>query len=140
MDKTEQFIKMSDCLEIFNECKFQGGDWFHTDGKSWMVYEFNEEVPLEEHRKHFEGIVFLPRQDDIQKMMGIETALGFGDAIDDMLYERDEGGIYDTMAEWVDVHDKQKTPEQLWLAFYMHKKHSKTWSPKEEKWVKKRKN
>ena len=47
MDTSEQFIKMSDCPEIFNECKFQGGDWFHVDGKSWMVNELNEELSLE---------------------------------------------------------------------------------------------
>ena len=130
MDKTEFYIKMSDCPEIFNECKFQGGDWFYADGKSWMVYEFNEELSLEEHRKHFEGIVFLPRQDQIQEMLIKEK---FGDF-----------GAHWDMCIDIPVQFVAKNPnlelcsmEQIWLSCYMLSIHQKIWSSKEEKWVKK---
>ena len=118
MDKTEIYIKMADCPEIFNECKFQDGDWFHADGKSWMVYEFNEKVSLEEHRKPFEGIVFLPRQDDIQGMMG-----------------QTQPGILAVEGIGLQLSIENNSWEKFWLAFYMHEKHSKIWSSKEEKWA-----
>ena len=113
MDTSEQFIKMSDCPEIFNECKFQGGDWFHVDGKSWMVNEFNEELSLEEHRKHFEGIVFLPRQDDIQKMMP-KNKCKCPCCLIIHLYKFLEKNIEQLADVNVD------SMEQLWLAFYFH--------------------
>jgi hypothetical protein len=129
MDTSELYIKMCDCPEIFNECKFQGGDWFYEDGKSWMVYEFNEKVSLGEHQEYFGGIVFLPRQDQTQEMMfkgkpwGVcSLATGLANFMQGQQRFYKSGRV------------KKLYPvgsiEQLWLAFYMWENHQKSWNKK----------
>lgn len=75
-------------------------------------------------------IVWLPRQDDIQKMLIKER---FGDF-----------GAHWDMCIDIPIQFVAKNPdlelssmEQIWLSCYMLAIHQKLWSSKEEKWVKK---
>ena len=167
MDKTEQFIKMADCPEIQGQRKpkvekmldgrwhyeweLEVGDYFATrdlyskeerqiEIKGTTIYDpyFYDKkqdtnisistVGFDEGNGYAtKKLIWLPRQDDIQKMMYEDLARA--DAIVHGLNKwREEN--YNYQLQFI-------TMEQFSLAFYMHEKHSKTWSSKEEKWVKK---
>ena len=72
-------------------------------------------------------IIWLPRQDQIQEMLEFSA----------MRY-----GMFKVFCDWLDKNrlyiglKELITPEQLWLAFYMHEKHSMTWDG--ERWQKRR--
>ncbi len=151
MDKTEQFIKMADCPEIQGEKEeFINGDWFaYYDPKAYgergdlcigvvgtSYYEFTRKyvkkwdslatVGFDEGDSEpvwNDKIIWLPRQDDIQKMINFKYAgPGYVRKLWDFALDESETRAYNSF-------------EQLWLAFYMHEKHSKRWSFKEEKWL-----
>ena len=118
MDKTEQFIKMCDCPEIQNQWGYEDGELFTPN-----VHDF---VHHEEPKHTFGRQVWLPRQDQIQEMLQPIKLYELLDICGDAM-----GIMWEVVCEYADSF------EQLWLAFYMHEKHSKIWSSKEEKWVKK---
>lgn len=124
MDTSEQFIKMADCPEI-QKGKPSGGTeiscyidvFIHTSkyGDYWALGK---------------RLIWLPRQDDIQKML-IKEKFGDFNAHWDMCID-------------IPVQFVAKNPtlelssmEQIWLGCYMLSIHQKIWSSKEEKWVKK---
>ena len=135
MDETEQFIKMADCPEIQEQWKKeQYGDILavydrkrtYENGSHYYTLLIAGGPPIRKSKNR----IWLPRQDDIQKMMKGVPA-GFIKVLYNYIY----GGI-----DGIDIAHyflNFETMEQLWLAFYMHEKHSKVWSSKEEKWVKK---
>jgi len=68
-------------------------------------------------------IVWLPRQDQIQEMLGLESYGKFYAFTGDRPFPKT--AYYIEFDSW----------EKSWLAFYMHEKHSKIWDG--EKWIKK---
>ena len=160
MDKTEQFIKMSDCPEIQSyrkpkiekmkdgrwhyEWELETGDYFATKDlyrkeerqieiKGTTIYDpyfydkkQNANIDISQVGFDEGGgyvtkrFIWLPRQDDIQRMMG-----------------QTQPGILAVEGIGLQLSIENNSWEKFWLAFYMHEKHSKIWSSKEEKWVKK---
>jgi len=129
MDTSKEYIKMADCPEV-------QGEWTIPPYPDDYCYRKEDErISWGSHLTAdiVDEWIFLPRQDQIQEMMGIKTAEGFRNMVDDMFYTRDIGGLYDTMDDKWFV-EEIKTPEQLWLAFYMFKNHQKIWNG--DKWIK----
>ena len=137
MDKTEQYIKMSDCPEVQKYRKgqkdFQIGDCIanYLLGK-YSKANFQGIVVFEQHDeiRDRQLAVWLPRQDDIQGMLIKEK---FGDF----------SAHWDICVE-IPMQFVAKNPtlelssmEQIWLSCYMLSIHQKVWSSEEEKWVKK---
>ncbi len=84
-----------------------------------------------ENGKRENGDIWLPRQDQIQEMIGNfrETMEKFWAFLADYSYyeaefDEDKLCLYSSM-------------EQLWLTFYMWEKHKLAWSTEGEKWIKK---
>ena len=158
MDETELYIKMSDCPEIQSRKeKFEDGDWFaYYDPIAYgkrgklcvqvvgsVFYSFTREYVKKWHYFSVVGydegdcesvwedkIIWLPCQDDIQRMLIKEK---FGDF-----------GAHWDMCIDIPIQFVAKNPdlelssmEQIWLSCYMLSIHQKIWSSKEEKWVKK---
>jgi len=113
MDTSETYIAMADCDEIQN--KDMGGLYkMETPWKDILCYSDGEKANTRD--------IWLPRQDQIQEMM------------------RDKFSTRELVPATERLHKFAKkywlhSFEQLWLAFFMHEKHSKIWS--EGKWVKK---
>lgn len=118
-DTSKAYIKMCDIPEIQNQRDdFEEG--FKNDNSMYSG-------------KVSEGghLVWLPRQDQIQDMMG--------------MVEVDSGVWVIKLVSYMQNHQKfyrsgrvkksysTASMEQLWLAFYMHEKHKKVWNGKE--WV-----
>jgi len=124
MDVSKQFIKMSDCPEIQDKWFIKDGDWVgseHGVVSINHINEANEYYSSIKFRLIREDNIWLPRQDQIQEMLKAH-------------YQKHLKILYDfslTVSWYIN------SLEQLWLAFYMYEKHSKIWSSKEEKWVKK---
>jgi len=129
MDTSETYIKMCDCPVIQLKRKIKLGDYMalrKTDITAVCVHQgllcrmdgMNIQDPEHEWIK-------LLRQDQIQEMMikDYDNAYTLLEYFSIFWSTR----LY---AYWVDM-----TPEQAWLAFYMHEKHSKVWADG-EKWVK----
>ena len=114
MDTTETHIKMCDCEEV--------------QAYKSVVFHYGMVLPYAGNDRE----IWLPRQDDIQKMMEITDVSDFELAVYDMFFE--DNGFYHCSVTPAWRTENITTPEQLWLAFYMHEKHSKRWSGSE--WVK----
>jgi len=158
MDTSKEYIRMSSCPEVQKEWKVKNGDVFignfphHIDEerREPTIYTIGDSWISETDEEEYQGkneimnigcgccactiniIQWLPRQDQIQEMLEIATADDFRNVVDDMFYERDSMGLYDNLNDKWFV-EELKTPEQLWLAFYMYEKHARIWSGKE--WV-----
>ena len=92
MDTSKEYIKMCDCPEIQSQTHF---------------YEHGL------RGNFFNGNVWLPRQDQIQEMIGdFDKVLPMLPQLERL--DKACGEQFTSM-------------EQLWLAFYMSKKHKKTW-------------
>lgn len=137
MDESKQYIKMCDCEEIQGQRTGRPNynDFVHSvhHADSWL-----KEVGWEE------GSLWLPRQDQIQKML-----LGFLNKLPDFTgisWMKPGAQLSYLASSFVDFMrwaSEKMIPlekntcrieyffdsfEQLWLAFYMHKKHSKVWN------------
>ena len=160
MDETKAYLEMCDCPEIQGQKEeFKAGDWFayyesRARKPSDLViaivgvgyYEFKrEEATKDTDGTYFrlstvgfdEGdcelgwgnkIIWLPRQDQIQKMLDYGIGALVNDfnefCVEDLEMYGDPGKFHD-----------YQSMEQLWLTFYMHERHEKTWDGK--KWIKK---
>ena len=158
MDTSKQYIKMCDCPEIQGHWKPSEGDNFSfinepkiiKDYEIWAL-EKRELSDIEEWNKiiktmgnhfvdHFiearDCFVWLPRQDQIQEMMGLglydllEQLKKFIDKSTWTLNEIGRDGLWGKAEKCVGF----TSLEQLWLAFYMHEEHGKIWNDK--KWIK----
>ena len=132
MDKSELFIKQCDCPEIQDKWlqRFSVVDYcFSKKTKEHGIYHFVKKQWRENPLKDF---TWLPRQDQIQEMMGGN--------IEDVFLGRMGNGEFDELDRFVDFFYENysmhsiDSMEKLWLAFYMYEKHSKIWDG--EKWVK----
>ena len=136
MDKTEQFIKMADCPEVQGQWKKeQYGDILavydrkrtYENGSHYYTLLIAGGPPIRKSKNR----IWLPRQDDIQRMMGKSESCF-------CIYQIKDGWGGEIIQDREHVfYVAMNSPEQLWLAFYLHEKHQKVWSSKEEKWVKK---
>ena len=119
MDITETYIKMSDHPKIQEQWKPDyklGSVLFLTHTKEIMVDKTN----------NLSGAIWLPRQDQIQYMMG-KTESAF------CIYQAENkwgGEVYQDREQVLSI--ELNSPEQLWLTFYMHEKHKLKW--KDGKW------
>ena len=117
MDISKEYISMCDCDEIQ-----------HTLDEPLGPKEFGHNY------YDRNGDIWLPRQDQIQEMMYTLACQG-----EDSVAGKTSVGCPDCIVE--DLHEFSKddckhdlnSMEQLWLAFYMEEKHSKTWNGKEWK-------
>ena len=140
MDTSETYIKMCDCEEMQKAWKPSEWDWIYViPEEDWEVKYIWNILPFEiaDHGVYGPYIeengclcdrgdkyIWLPRQDQIQEMLEFSA----------MRY-----GMFKVFCDWLDKNrlyiglKELITPEQLWLAFYMHEKHSMIWDG--EKWV-----
>ena len=151
MDKTEQYIKMCDCLEI--------QEHWGLDKVFEPHYVYNRRLKIirsinrygDSEFKLRKRNIWLPRQDQIQEMISEKLFAGLF-VFEDVDIGARLSYMVGRFKDFVQVKCEKMIPleknrarveylflsmEQLWLAFYMHEKHSKIWSSKEEKWVKK---
>lgn len=124
MDTTKTYIKMSDHPKIQGEWKlppfshdfcYRVRDSLIKPGLNLSAMEFDAETWL-----------WLPSQDQIQEMM---PQCNCSACLTEEFYhfhERNIDGFFNKV--------RLPSMEQIWLAFYMHKKHELVWS--DEKWVK----
>ena len=124
------YIKMCDCEEIQKGWKPDIGDYYLK--KATDVGEKDEVVIIADLRtNHFGRLIRLPniwlrRQDQLQEMCNpreypVWLAMDFNEFIVKKAFK-----VGDTRTP--------RTMEQLWLAFVMKEKHSKTWDG--SKWIK----
>jgi len=144
MDNSETYIKMCDCPEIQENCKMLVGDYFIDMSQRASVTIHNVDVGmrlcliniLDGIREMDTNDIWLPRQDQIQEMLPnyghferhINALLGF------IEWFQSEVKVYPKRSNYEDLEKKYASSEQLWLAFYMHEKHSKIWDG--NKWTK----
>lgn len=132
MDKTEQFIKMSDCPEVQKYRKGQKdfhigdlianfllGKYSKANFQGIVIFEQHDEI------RERQLAVWLPRQDDIQKMMRKDYKNTL-----DMLCDFYAVITVDQPTGFQQMFEVSM--EQLWLVFYMYKKHKKKWNG--ERW------
>ena len=130
MDTSETYIKMCDCVEIQEGWEIKYGDWFtvcwtegglHIDG-DWIQPSLTDETTLEKFDGGYEydmdtlpkPYIWLPRQDQLQEMVGFGGDLIGGQVLLLMEYVRSLDDKYQFIS-W----------EQLWLAFVMKEKFGK---------------
>lgn len=134
MDTSKQFIKMADCPEIQEQWTIPPceGDFYRLYKDKINIWHKNDEHL---NQDSLPMSTWLPRQDQIQAMILTELKKSFKEAGIFLVNNFFWHWLYDpnrrSKLEYVD------TLEKLWLAFYLYEKHSKVWSSKEEKWVKK---
>lgn len=138
MDKSKIYIKMCDCEEIQNQCPFTEGDFIFNKsanngtGHLFINYlyqpkkESNEWVLIyrDDEKKDFN--IWLPRQDQLQKITKSDWSIHFSSIHGFMVTFDDPDFEYKTMA---------KTSEQAFLQFVMLKLYNKKWDG--ETWTKK---
>ena len=131
MDKTELYIKMSDCPEIQglaperHGCEIHG-EWFVGLPSGWVLSEDGGYY----YGEHMEDtkVVWLPRQDQLQEMVLTlqRTVSDFQVLLDDFyLFCFDGKGHKYSL--------RVTSMEQLWLAFVMKEKYNKVWNG--EEWI-----
>jgi len=143
MDTSDKYIKMCDCPEVQKGWTPEAGDWVNhkydpcsPDDPAHGGYIESVIYHIINPNEHPVDSIWLPRQDQIQGMM-------YTLAINEVT----ENGKSSVACPDVIVLDLKEfsekdceygldTMEQLWLAFYMHEKHSKIWDG--EKWVEKK--
>jgi len=137
MDKTEQYFKMCDCFEIQGYRKkqkdFQKGDVLANFYLGSYSKPILSDVIIFEKFSEIKNrllVIWLPHQDDIQKMI-IKEKFGDFSAHWDM--------CIDIPVQFVvkNPNLELSSMEQIWLSCYMLSIHRKIWSSKEEKWMKK---
>ena len=118
MDKTEIFVKMCENAEeiqrmsprVFITSNAVNIPFYDLEGNCW----FN---------RNNEKSIWLPRQDQLQELTGIESIPTLLSQFNEFVFENVE---YAT--QFID------SCEKLWLAFVMKKRYNKTWN--EEEWIK----
>ncbi len=140
MDTSEIYIKMSDCPELQLKRKIKLGDYMALRGTGMTAVCVHRGLLC-----RFDGVnindpqtewIKLFHQDQIQEMME------FND-IPECIYEFHEEFIrhpyryefFGKAKHGIFPEEIFKSMEQLWLAFYIYRKHGKIWDG--EKWAKK---
>ena len=113
MDTSIKYMWMCDCPEIQGKKSKDG----HPEVGCWITRHLYISKTLDYWIMEKAPHVWLPRQDQIQKMMD-SYPMAY---LLRMLYTRFHPEL------------EPDSWEQLWLAFYMHDKHEKKWNGKEWK-------
>lgn len=130
MDYTRTYFKMSDHPIIQDQFNYESGNLVaRKTGKDFkavfVLADHNKKYIRNMNQRWAEGhYVWMPRQDEIQKMFGYGVAILINDfqefcELDFKMYEHPENLL---------------SMEQLWISFYMKEKHQLTWNG--EKWQK----
>lgn len=147
MDET--LIRMMDCPEIQSQLRAKQGMLFAGEAldegsRPHMAFIDGPDIHLITHlcilhSWKAEGRILIARQEDIQKMLGgpTEESLLFEhlqSLVGEIYYFANpiEGG-YDKWRDREKYLSQFRSMEQLLLAYYMEKRHSKTWT--EEGWA-----
>ncbi len=114
MDISKQYIEMCDCPEI-------------QTGRRHEPLDFWQYAPDGKHVDHWSQ-VWLPRQDQLQEMVGGWPTAGFIEWVGWL------GAVYGLLCQAKPAGHLNLflTGEQLWLAFVMKEKYDKVWK---DKWV-----
>jgi hypothetical protein len=134
MDTSETYIKMcekaeeiqpKDCVGWIGGTHQDGNIYFHTSrntfpsGFYYLMDEVTENECGEQCHRQIKAI-WLPRQDQLQEMIGANCPLQ----------------LLLNLLRWCDVTDiagYDDSMEQLWLAFVMKEKYNKIWNG--EEWI-----
>jgi len=122
MDTSETYVRMANHPKIQEQ-------WDKTDNEFSISYKDKNIWISHEGNFTYKAEIWLPRQDQIQKMIG-KTESAF------CIYRsgnRWGGEIYRDREQVFTI--EMDSPEQLWLAFYMDECHKLVWYG--EKWDKK---
>ena len=131
MDTSETYIKMCDCRGVQEgRQSFDCFDFLvEKDGLILHSGTIIDSGGMGTSRIYF---IWLPRQDQIQEMMSEPDTIVMFSRFVGFFVQKDWHDLGE-LSDNINNIDKQSA-EQLWLAFYMHEKHKKTWDG--EKWVK----
>jgi len=115
MDTSKEYVKMCEkAVEIQELWKPQNDD-LYTFGYNHESYIFTERKLT---KKEIIAYIWLPRQDQLQKMLYDKYPRWIGL----LLF------FSDWLADNTSAEDEISTPEQLWLAFVMKEKYNKIWN------------
>jgi hypothetical protein len=119
MDTSETYVKMADCPEIQDMWKPIEGDLARSQ-RSGVYVLFDSVIKAGELLGRFKhDHIWLPRQDQLQEMRTWDRRMSQREIIETFYvfisFERKE------------YYDQFNSMEQLWLAFVMKEKFSKTW-------------
>ncbi len=117
MDITETYIKMSDHPLIQGQWEPREGDvYIGKESRFFSIY-------AGACTDYINGIdIWLPRQDQIQEMLGGGGKCGCTVCLVTGLYHFMENNLEGMFEAGI-----EGTMELLWLAFYMHEKHNLKW-------------
>lgn len=130
MDVSEKYILMCEQADdIQKDWEPQVGDWYCDKNYPGAVGIWGSSLPTD-------TLVWLPRQDDLQKMLEERKTTyflieDFSDFMCENLLE-DHGDVPYTppfKKEW-----ERASMEMLWLAFVMHEKYGKCWNNEKNEW------
>ncbi len=93
------------------------------------LWDFDNIEPSDIYFHHGDLSIWLPRQDQLQKMLPKEyTTI-------DAMFEHFVTWIYENDDYLEDEFAGNETAEQLWLTFIMKEKYNKTWNAQKEEWI-----
>ena len=122
---------MCDCPEIQGFKTTTGlihGDYYHNREYSPEHVDIFVDQKRRLVGEIIYGFIWLPRQEDLQKMVGDTPFYNIKNAMFSVLDDFRNFAFTTNFRESIPL-----TMEQLWLAFYMSEKYDKVWD--EEKWV-----
>ena len=125
MDTSEVYVKMADCEEVQGQKDLIIQPY--RDGNFYWD-KTNKKIRIDSCYGDMDSHIFLPRQDQIQEMLDFAPATHW--AIDFVveIYGYIEDGHRSYLSGCMKEYYQQfQSWEQLWLVFYMHEKHGKTW-------------
>jgi len=133
MDRTEQYIKMSDCFEIQDRIPMcDVGDYFATKGYGgwWFI-----DIMDDPYAHTFDRVIWLPRQDQLQEMLvDAEHDCGSCPAWStESIVPNSDTPMWATSDMMGYATDWYDSPDKALLAFYMKVRHGKVWNG--EAWV-----
>lgn len=138
MDKSETYIKMSDCEEIQDLApEFYNVELTGTPPFSEPVTLVHQEFFIPRTFKEVDIMVWLPRQDELQVMMLPDPKAkdAWGDPVEHDYKTDYVFWLVQSFANSIQERKRsQQTMEQLWLRFVMKEKFGKIWS--NDEWIK----
>lgn len=130
MDTSETHIKMCDCEEIQNQWhrRISEGDFTNKGVVSELDTYYDDnlwDLVVDDCVRKSTELIWLPRQDQLQEMMGEEYPINLLYAFHHF-YNVNGGDLYPHT-----INGATTSMEQLWLAFAMKEKHNKVWTGEE---------
>jgi len=155
MDTSETYIKMCDCPELQEQWRVACGDYclitkpdnrivivvegnleIRTSASNFVTVTFPESYGRNTDLKKLDNLIWLPRQDQLQEMVGLELLEDTHLVIWKTLWNTSlkmeitkKDKVTRKQQYWYYVEGESM--EQLWLTFVMKEKYNKIWSVKE---------